>query len=153
MGHMKSVEEIRRENLSALRAARGGRALADQLGRSESQISQWIKGSINSGTGKPRNMRSETARWIESTLGLEHMWLDSEHAETGALYLSADTAQEHKPISYLRERDPEWPFQTISIARFFALPPFERGFVESELNRAIAEAESRLQNSTAAGKR
>lgn len=75
---MKSVDDIRRENLASLRDRCGGNAaLAERLGRSEAQVSQWIRGSINSGTGKPRGMREATVRWIEETFGLERGWMDT----------------------------------------------------------------------------
>jgi hypothetical protein len=63
---MKSIDDIRRENLQVLERQFGSlRGLADVLDRSESQVSQWKNGAVNSGTGKPRGMRTETARFIE----------------------------------------------------------------------------------------
>lgn len=79
---MKSIDEIRRANLALLRSQNGGslRDLAALLERDESQVSQWMQGSKNSGTGKPRGMRSETARYIEERAKKPAGWLDRDHA-------------------------------------------------------------------------
>lgn len=75
------IEEIRQENLCTLRDEYGSVvSLAAHLERSESQISQWINASTNSGTGKPRSMRSSTARWIEERCGKPMGWLDIDHS-------------------------------------------------------------------------
>lgn len=77
---MKLIEGIRRENLAALRDEYGTvAALAKALDREDSQISQWLNASTNYGTGKPRAMRSSSARWIEGALGKPHGWLDQDH--------------------------------------------------------------------------
>jgi SOS-response transcriptional repressor LexA len=78
---MKPIDEIRRENLAQLRIEFGSlRALATKLDRDESQVSQWMQGSKNSGTGKPRGMRSETARYIEQCTGKKNGWMDADHS-------------------------------------------------------------------------
>jgi SOS-response transcriptional repressor LexA len=79
---MKSIDEIRRENLALLRSELGGslRDLAARLERDESQVSQWMQGSKNSGTGKPRGMRSDTARYIEQRANKPAGWLDRDHS-------------------------------------------------------------------------
>lgn len=65
----------------------GNRQLADLIGKGESQLSQWINASTNSGTGKPRGMRSSTCREIEASLRLPEGWLDTPHEaeEIGAV--------------------------------------------------------------------
>lgn len=79
---MKMIDEIRRENLAAIRDECGSVvALANKLNRQESQISQWLNGSANSATGKPRGMRASTARWIESECNKVKGWLDIDHSE------------------------------------------------------------------------
>lgn len=79
---MKLIDDIRRENLAALRDQYGTViALANRLERSESQVSQWINGSAHSGTGKPRGMRSETARFIEEKCAKPVGWLDIAHGK------------------------------------------------------------------------
>ncbi len=78
---MKSIDDIRRENLQALERQFGSlKNLADALERSESQVSQWKNGAINSATGKPRGMRTETARFIEEKSGVRPGWLDTDHS-------------------------------------------------------------------------
>ncbi|MDV9040993.1 S24 family peptidase [Stenotrophomonas sp. RAC2] len=78
---MRPVDEIRRDNLRALISRHGGqRAFGDAAGiKSPAQISQWVNGSKNSATGKPRVMSGATARAIETSLGLSLGWLDTEH--------------------------------------------------------------------------
>ena len=77
---MKLIDDIRRENLAHLREELGGlRPLAQRTERNDSQVSQWIQGSKNSGTGKPRGKRSDTARFIESKCGKSQGWLDTDH--------------------------------------------------------------------------
>ena len=77
---MKFIDDIRRENLGILKEEFGSlSALAKCLERSESQISQWINGSLNSGNNKPRGMRSSTARWIDIKCSKENGWLDVPH--------------------------------------------------------------------------
>ena len=77
---MRSIDDIRRSNLVILEGEHGSlAALAKALERDDSQVSQWKVGSKNSGTGKPRGMRSETARYIESRTGKMEGWLDHYH--------------------------------------------------------------------------
>lgn len=77
---MKTTEQIRRENLLLLVAELGSvKALADQVERSEAQISQWINGSINSGTGKPRGMSASSCRLVETRCAKPVGWLDADH--------------------------------------------------------------------------
>lgn len=79
---MKSIDEIRRENLALLRHEFGSlRGLAVILDRDESQVSQWMQGSKNSGTGKPRGMRSDTARYIETCTNKKSGWMDADHSD------------------------------------------------------------------------
>lgn len=78
---MKSIDQIRRNNLVLLRQEFGSlRGLAVILNRDESQVSQWIQGSKNSGTGKPRGMRSETARYIDDCTNKKSGWMDADHS-------------------------------------------------------------------------
>ncbi len=85
---MTAVEDIRRENLALLIASHGGqRALADALGKSPAQLSQWINKSPDAKTGRPRVMGSRAARSIEEALGLLPGWMDAPRAtQQGALH-------------------------------------------------------------------
>jgi SOS-response transcriptional repressor LexA len=77
---MKTIDEIRRENLATLVAEAGSiTALAKTLDRDVAQVSQWLNGSINSGTGKPRGIRSSSCRFIEEQCGKPSGWMEVEH--------------------------------------------------------------------------
>lgn len=52
------------------------RAVADALGKSSAQISQWLNASPDSKTGKPRNISAVSARDIEEKLGKPRGWFD-----------------------------------------------------------------------------
>lgn len=74
---MKTIEETYRERLQILINEYGGQAkLADVINKSPAQISQWINGSPDSKTGKPRSLKSETAREIEELTGKPRAWFD-----------------------------------------------------------------------------
>ena len=78
---VKTVEEVRRENLARLVTEAGGVArLAEILGRSSSQISQWLNASPDSKTGKPRTISGRSARLIEARLGKAKGWMDQDHS-------------------------------------------------------------------------
>ncbi len=71
------IDDIRRQKLAMLAADLGGVCeLAKRLDRNESQISQWLNGSLLP-SGKKRGMRSDTARWIEGIAGKPVGWLDT----------------------------------------------------------------------------
>ena len=58
--------------------------MAAKIGCSSSQYSQWMNGSENSGTGKPRGMRASSARRIEKATGKPIGWMDKAHTTAGA---------------------------------------------------------------------
>lgn len=75
-----NIDEIRRHNLAELIRSYGSVvAFATAIDRSESQVSQWVNASINSGTGKPRGMRSDSCRHIEKMVGKPMNWMDVLH--------------------------------------------------------------------------
>lgn len=79
------IDELRRHNLSILADESGGVGkLAEILGKDSSQVSQWINGSKNSSTGKPRGMRSNTCREIEEKTRKPLGWLDADHRSRAA---------------------------------------------------------------------
>jgi SOS-response transcriptional repressor LexA len=79
---MSTIELIHRQNLQLLAREFGGvAAVAAKIGCSSSQYSQWMNGSENSGTGKPRGMRPSSARRIEKATGKPEGWMDREHAK------------------------------------------------------------------------
>lgn len=95
---MKLIDDIRRDNLAALAKEFGGVAgLSRKLERSESQISQWIRGAAHSKTGKQRGMRAITARWVEQITEKPTGWLDINHEDSPA----ALKAEERSPATYI----------------------------------------------------
>lgn len=81
---MPTIDEIRRENLTALVAELGGnKGLAEVVGVSETQMSQWVKGAKESSTGKQRGLRLATCHRIEDATGKPRGWLDAIHATAG----------------------------------------------------------------------
>lgn len=77
---MKTIDEIRKENLAELVKEHGGVGkLADVLERSPSQVSQWLNSSKASVSGKPRRFNSDSARYIEKMCGKPEGWMDTPH--------------------------------------------------------------------------
>ena len=50
--------------------------LAARIGKSPTQVSQWMNGSIDSRSGKPRALSRQSARQIEDALGKPDGWMD-----------------------------------------------------------------------------
>lgn len=74
---MQTIEEIYRQRLAQLIAEHQGQsALSKTIGKSPAQISQWLNGSKDSKTGKPRTMSRDTAREIERLTGKPIGWMD-----------------------------------------------------------------------------
>lgn len=74
---LTTIEEIYRSRLKLLIKRFGKQAeLAKAIGKSPSQISQWVNASPDSKTGKPRCMERQTAREIERMLQLPDGWMD-----------------------------------------------------------------------------
>lgn len=73
----KFVEEIRVDNLKRLVLEhKTVHAVAETLGKDDSQVSQWLNRSTNSGTGKPRNISARSARAIEVAFFKPVGWMD-----------------------------------------------------------------------------
>src|SRR5690606_8288758 len=99
------IDDIRRKNLAFLARQRGGvGSLSVLIGKDPSQVSQWINGSINSGTGKPRGIRSSTCRTIEEKLQVEPGWLDKEHID---LWNDAKSGSLPSNVTQIKARRPE----------------------------------------------
>jgi len=143
---MKMIEDIRAENMRLLSTEVGGNTqLAERLKRSESQVSQWINRSKNFGTGKPRGMRSGTARWIEAQLHKPMGWLDQEHTD-GYISRSDDGVVAPPRIeSAFAQYNNRWPFPNLRVERVAALPPSELEIIEQILMSAISAFEARQQ--------
>ncbi|NDV73004.1 hypothetical protein [Burkholderia cenocepacia] len=80
---MKEIDEIRRDNLRTIEAEHGGPAAAAAvLGMSHSQFTNLRDGAKDSKTGRPRGMRTATARKIDVLAGKPAGWLDTDHSVT-----------------------------------------------------------------------
>lgn len=74
---MQTIDETYRQRLRMLIDEFGGQVhLAAAIGKSTSQISQWLNASPDSKTGKPRTLKPETAREIEKAVGKPRAWFD-----------------------------------------------------------------------------
>lgn len=74
---MQTIEEVRRARLAILETEAGSQAkLADVLGKSPAQLSQW-KNASPSSTGRERAMSSDAARSIEDKMGKQRGWMDT----------------------------------------------------------------------------
>ena len=79
---MKTIEEIRTENLNSLIDKHGGNTkFALKIDKEQAQISQWAKNAPDSRTKKPRVINSESCRNIEKTLNIETGWMDNDHSK------------------------------------------------------------------------
>lgn len=99
---MQSIDDIRLKNLELLVQRFGTqRALADRAGiKNPAQISQWINRTVDKKTGKPRAMKSSTARTIERNIGLVPNWMDTEHGDNAnGNYVGGDAAPTHYRLS------------------------------------------------------
>lgn len=94
---MKDIDEKRRENLRRIEEECGGASAAARIiGMSPSQFLNLMIGAKDSKTGKPRGMRKETARRIETAMNKPVGWLDEDHSQA---YLGMP----EKPLSVICE--------------------------------------------------
>lgn len=74
---METIDAIHRQRLALLIKEAGSQTkLAAKIGKSPNQISQWLNGSKDSKTGKPRAMDRTTAREFERACGKPAGWMD-----------------------------------------------------------------------------
>jgi len=79
---MKTIAEIRRDNLMILIGEQGSMAaLNEKIGlvRTDATLSQIKNQSPDSKTGAPKSMGDAFARKIEKELNLEAGWMDNSH--------------------------------------------------------------------------
>lgn len=93
---MATIDQIYRDNLRLLVQEAGGTvtALAARLGKQNAQVSQWLNGSKDSKTGKPRTLARATARDIERVMNKPEGWMDQPHGE-----LAAQATAAHEEIA------------------------------------------------------
>jgi hypothetical protein len=81
---MKTCHEIRKNQLRALVEEVGGVSrLSEIIGRTDTQIRQWLNASKDSRTGKPRGIADEMARFIEESTGKPIGWMDNDPSLAG----------------------------------------------------------------------
>lgn len=101
---MKTIDEIRRENLLILLGESGSlTALSRKIDKSPAQISQWKNASKDSKTGKPRGMHDDTARLLEDKCGKQKGWMDVSHDE--ALDLGPSIKTPLRPVRAIDNPD------------------------------------------------
>lgn len=112
-----NIDEIRRANLRTLaNEVGGGGKFAKLIEKNPSQVSQWIRGLQNSGTGRPRGMRADSCREIEKKCGKPDGWLDQYHG-----------AMNNDP----KEGAVIWPFKDLSYEKICALSQHDLGKLEA----------------------
>jgi hypothetical protein len=95
MRQVPTISEIRHANLLLLIARAGGvGAFAEQIERSQSQVSQIKVRSPHSSTGEPRDIGDDLARHIETKLTLNVGWMDQIH---NAFTLPLASESQHQP--------------------------------------------------------
>lgn len=83
---MKTIEEIRVENLRTLVVECGGNSgLARVSGKSDAQISQWLNRTRDSKTGKERGMSADVCRELEKACHRPTGWMDNNHGSCSAV--------------------------------------------------------------------
>lgn len=93
MVDMTTINEIRRARLQELIDEVGGpKRLSDLIDRAPSQISQWLNASPDSKSGKPRQISSQSARYIEERCRKPVGWMDATPgtAESPAQHATAE---------------------------------------------------------------
>jgi len=78
---MDTIEETRLKRLLMLMREFGNECptkilFAEKIGKSDSQLNQWINQAPDSRTKKPRSINSQSAREIEGACGKQRGWMD-----------------------------------------------------------------------------
>lgn len=143
---LTTIEEIYRARLKLLIKRFGKQSdLARAIGKSPSQISQWVNASPDSKTGKPRCMERQTAREIERSLNLPDGWMDQPVDEPDVIKQSSlqeDLAVYEitpNPVnSHLSDPSPSSSLQTI--AKFMTrLNGLERNLAKSAIEYLLQD--------------
>lgn len=146
----------------------GGRvaAFAQAVALKPEQVYRWL---TKNPTADTRRITEDSARRIESTLGLIPSTLDNPdpaaafhpsevfHGATpndGPLLLSGNinTVREPAPFAPHGKRS-DWPFELVDRARYYALPPDKQRQVQQLMNEAIALCETGKSERAAKSKR
>jgi len=122
MAGMRTVEEVRHARLLELLASPefpSIQALADRLGKSHAQVSQWKNQSARRKDGVEigkSNIDSKSARAIENLTGKPRGWMDTD----------PDLAQ------------PAWPFQAVTAQQLALLDPETLARIEAGIDFMMA---------------
>jgi hypothetical protein len=105
-GGMATIDQIYRDNLRLLAKEAGGQdGLAERIGKSPAQVSQWINASKDSKTKKPRVLSRQMARHIEAKFPKPEGWMDQPHEAEKPIkgaFLHAITAEEQMLIDHFK---------------------------------------------------
>lgn len=112
---MDTIEETRLKRLLILmdefrHECKTDAAFAEKIGKSESQLSQWIKRSPDSKTGKPRNISSQIAREIEPLCKKPRGWMDQPVIDETRRFLDALETIREMPkdkVAVIKDEFPE----------------------------------------------
>lgn len=114
---MATSHEIRHLNLLLLIKAAGSiQALADQVNKAHSQISQLRNRIAHSKTGNPREMGDALAREIEVKLGKPVGWMDQLHDDDASFVAPAQPAA---PAPAPAPPTPDSDYVTLETMRYF----------------------------------
>lgn len=133
MKAMKTIADIRRDNLLSLIAMHGSIAnlnVALKMTRTDATLSQIKNASPDSKTGVPKSMGDAIARRIEVELRLERGWMDNiqgseDHEATGPAF--------------------GWPFRTVSRQQLNLLEDEELAHIEAGILLTIKDRNGELQ--------
>lgn len=129
-----TLPDIRRANLAAVVKRAGGTAsFARTLGVSDSQVTQWMHGSKDSKTGKPRGMSHDTCRRIERAALKPEGWMDIEHQADD---VAAGQAHTSDPAAAA------WPLERIPPDQWAELTERERGAIEEAAMAKLKELQA-----------
>jgi len=142
------IDDIRRDNIALLVQEYGSLvALANRLERDSSQVSQWLNGSKNSGTGKKRGMRSDSARYIEEKCGKPTGWLDVAHnGVKAAVFEPASTVTSDEQWLLEKWRDAREEVQEVARFVLSRAAPHPPGWVDSDARAYVDSLQSKVRD-------
>ena len=95
---MQTIEETRRSRLALLEVEAGSQtALAESIGKSPAQVSQWKNASVST-SGRERAMSSDIAREIEHKRGKPRGWMDQPTAPAPLEHVAEPSPPDYRAI-------------------------------------------------------
>src|SRR5471030_2701855 len=138
MLNMKTIDEIRRENLeTAIGRAGTGARLAELSGTAPAYLSQIKNSTRDSKSGTPKTMGDDMARRIEEAIGEPSGWMDKDHALENSAGSEAAAPVEPSParLQWVREDEAEL------LSEYRRMGPKEQGMF-AETARKMPKAAS-----------